>query len=292
MTQQPAKSHRLYRLPGGRLAAGTPCQAARLAVAAAWYLGPGASRVIRAGRENDWKRLHQRERRWGQGVSDALRIRYDISGAEHVDPLRRQVVVALHEGFADALALLRLGLDLGFVARDELYEWPILGRYLHASQQVVVEEGSPRRSYPRLVEEGRRILDDGRALVVFPQGSILGIEIAFWGGAFRLAERLDAWILPVALTGSHRIWEYPYSPQVRFGERLSMRVMAPVPPERAVAEAVVIEADLKQVAWSGAMAPPRRFVPERDGFWDDYRYQIDPAFPELAARVAARRAGR
>ena len=261
-------------------------------MAAAWYLGPGASRVVRAGGAADGGRLHEQERRWGRGVSEALRIRYDISGIEHVDDRRRQVVVALHEGFADALALLRLGLDLRFVARDELYEWPILGRYLHASRQVLVEEGSPRRSYRRMIREGGRILDDGRALVVFPQGSILGIEIAFWGGAFRLAERLDAWVLPVALTGSHRIWEYPYSPRVRFGERLSMRVMAPVPPARAVAEAAAIETGLKQAALSGGMVPPRRFVPDRDGFWDDYRYQIDPAFPELAARVAARRAGR
>ena len=129
-------------------------------------------------------------------------------------------------------------------------------------------------------------------MVVFPQGSILGIEIAFWHGAFRLAERLDAWVLPVALTGSHRIWEYPYSPRVRFGERLSMRVLAPVPPDRAVLEAAGIEAALKQAALAGDMAPPRRFVPDRDGFWDDYRYRIDPSFPELAARIAARRADR
>ena len=274
------------------MAAATPGETVRLAAAAAWFLGPGARRVINAGRRQDWQSLHQRQRRWGRGVSDALRIRYDIAGLHHVDPGRRQVVVALHEGFADALALLRLGVDLHFVARDELYEWPILGRYLHASRQILVEEHSPRRSYRRMVREGGRILDEGRALVVFPQGSILGIEIAFWRGAFRLAERLDAWVLPVALSGSHRIWEYPYSPRVRFGERLSMRVMAPVAPDRAVAEADEIEAALKQAALAGDMAPPRRFVPDHDGFWDDYRYRIDPAFPELAERIAARRAGR
>jgi hypothetical protein len=46
---------------------------------------------------------------------------------------------------------------------------------------------------------------------------------------------------------------------------------------------------LKAVALAGRMAPPRRFVPERDGFWDDYAYEIDPAFPELAERIARHR---
>jgi len=38
-------------------------------------------------------------------------------------------------------------------------------------------------------------------------------------------------------------------------------------------------------------APARRFVPERDGWWDEYRYEIDPDFPELAAQLAERRSG-
>jgi hypothetical protein len=46
---------------------------------------------------------------------------------------------------------------------------------------------------------------------------------------------------------------------------------------------------MKRIALEGAMAPARRFRPEIDGFWDDYRYDIDPTFPELAARVAAHR---
>jgi 1-acyl-sn-glycerol-3-phosphate acyltransferase len=40
------------------------------------------------------------------------------------------------------------------------------------------------------------------------------------------------------------------------------------------------------------MAPPRRFVPARDGYWDGYAYEIDPDFSALAAEVAARRHGR
>ncbi len=48
---------------------------------------------------------------------------------------------------------------------------------------------------------------------------------------------------------------------------------------------------LKDAALDGTMAPLRRFVPSRDGYWDGYAYQIDPAFPRLAAEIATHRAG-
>jgi 1-acyl-sn-glycerol-3-phosphate acyltransferase len=100
--------------------------------------------------------------------------------------------------------------------------------------------------------------------------------------------------LPIALTGGHRVWEHPFSPRLRYGERMSLRILPPIP---AVAcQALDVEGlrcevrrQLKTTALSGTMAPPRRFVPARDGYWDGYAYTIDSAFPELAADVARHR---
>ena len=57
------------------------------------------------------------------------------------------MLVALHEGFADPVALLHLGLDLRFAVRDELFEWPMYGvgelnnakAYL---DQIIAKKGS------------------------------------------------------------------------------------------------------------------------------------------------------
>jgi 1-acyl-sn-glycerol-3-phosphate acyltransferase len=38
-----------------------------------------------------------------------------------------------------------------------------------------------------------------------------------------------------------------------------------------------------------AFPEPRHFDPDRDGWWDDYGYEIDPDYPELAERVAEHR---
>ncbi|HYO29118.1 MAG TPA: lysophospholipid acyltransferase family protein [Thermomicrobiales bacterium] len=234
---------------------------------------------------------------WARGVARALRLRIDLEGLERIDPGEAYVVVPLHEGFADVLALLRLPLRLRFVVRDEFAGWPLLGAFLRDTGQVLVRPEDGARAYRRMVRAAPEVFAAGESFVVFPQGSILGIETDFLRGAFGLAAALDRPLLPVALTGGHRVWEHPYTPRLRRGERMSLRVLPPVPAAEIRsrgAEAVrrEVRRRLKAEALGGAMAPPRRFVPARDGYWDGYAYEIDPDFSALAAEVAARRHAR
>jgi hypothetical protein len=46
---------------------------------------------------------------------------------------------------------------------------------------------------------------------------------------------------------------------------------------------------MKRRAIENTWAPPRRYVPTRDGYWDGYRFDIDPDFVDLAAQVARHR---
>ena len=224
----------------------------------------------------------------------ALEIRFDIAGLELIDPNETYIVTPLHEGFADVLALFQLPLMLRFVARDELFGWPRLGPFLRDTDQIMVWPENGRRSYRELLRRAPTILAAGKSLVVFPQGSILGIEIDFLAGPFGLARTLGRPILPIVLTGSHRIWEYPYTPRLRYGERLSLRVLPPI--SAAACRASTTEAlrqemqtGMKSVALGGDLAPPRRFVPARDGYWDGYAYRIDPRFPTLASEIVQHR---
>ncbi|GIV96962.1 MAG: hypothetical protein KatS3mg057_1619 [Herpetosiphonaceae bacterium] len=242
-----------------------------------------------------WRRaMHRVERSWARAVRRYLRLRLDLEGLEHIESGRSYVVVSLHEGFADILALLHLPLDLRFVARDELFGWRFLGPYLRDTGQIEICPERGLWSFRRLLRETSRMLAEDESLVIFPQGSILGIETAFLSGAFVLARALRRPILPVALTGSHRVWEYPYTPLLRYGQRISLRVLPPIPVELVTScdpqeLRDTVQQQLKAEALSGTMAPPRRFVPTRDGYWDGYAYAIDPAFPELAADIERHR---
>jgi len=232
--------------------------------------------------------IHGLERGFGRIAQRLAAIHLDIDGTDHVDPAERYVVVPLHEGLADALVLLRLPLGLRFAARDELFGWPGIGRYLRATQHPLADTTGSVASVRRFHREAGRVFDEGDSLVVFAQGSILGVEVAFQAGALRIARHFGRPLLPVVLTGSHRVWEHPYTATLRFGEQVSMRVLEPIAPSELDASTFrELERKMKSMALESGSA--RRFVPERDGWWDGYPFEIDPDFADLRDRVAEHR---
>lgn len=273
---------------------GPAVYARTLAHAGTWLgLAPLAARILaRLGARQALRRL---ESRWAAGVRRALDIRLTLDGTENIAPGETYIVTPLHEGLADAVALFHLPLSLRFVVRDELRSWRWLGPLLHETGQLWICPERGVGSYRGLLRAAREVIAAGESLVVFPQGTILGIETDFHAGAFHLARALDRPILPVALTGSHRVWEHPYTPRVRYGQPVGLRVLSPVPVNEVRRTApemlrVRVRDRLKCAALDGTIAEPRRFQPERDGYWDGYAYAIDPRFAELAADVARHRA--
>ncbi len=285
-----------YPLFGGRFSLDTRREWFRTLLGGLWFLGPPVWGMRLAGRAGARQLLHALERDWARRVARWLGLRLELEGLERINRTQAYIVVPLHEGFADVVVLLHLPLALRFVARDELFEWRVLGGYLRDTGQIVVPTGREWRGYRELLRAGRAVLEAGESLVVFPQGSILGVEIAFQPGAFRLAERLGYPLLPVVLTGSHRVWAWPFSSRLRYGQRVSLRVLPPVPAREVRARGVeavrrALQAEMKRHALAGGMSPPRRFVPEVDGYWEGYAYEIDPMFPELARKVQRHREG-
>ena len=284
----------LLTLAGGRI--GVPSLREYLRAGfdvALWLnLAPFPARLLaRLGARRAATRAH---RWWARGTARALGLRIDLDGLDRIDPRETYVVAPLHEGFADVLALLQLPLPLRFVVRDELVDWRLLGGALRDTGQISIRPESGVRAYRQILRGAREAFAMGESLVVFPQGSILGIETDFQPGAFAVARTCQRPILPIALTGSHRVWEHPFGPRLRRNQRMTLRVLPPIPVEEVRARSVAelrreLRRRLKAAALDGVMQPPRRFVPRRDGYWDGYAYEIDPDFPELAAEIAAHR---
>lgn len=246
-------------------------------------LGREASDLVAAATAAD-PGLRALERRWAQRLLRRLDVRLHSRGLDTIDPDERYVVVALHEGFADALVLQSLGIDLRFAGRSELWSWPVLGDYLRAADHLIVDPERPVTSLRTLLRTAEQVFAAGESLALFAQGTLLGIETGLHPGAFEVAKRTKRRVLPVVIAGTHRIWEHPFSPQLRFGCPVWLEVL---PPEH-IADPLVamdrVERRLKQRALGQEVAPPRHFDPDRDGVWPNHAYRIDPAFPEVARR--------
>lgn len=286
-----------YTLAGGRIGVEDAGSYLRALVDAAVWLGVTPLPVRLLERTGAHQTASRMQRWWARSVSRRLNVQIDWHGLDQIDPREAYVVMPLHEGLADVLAVLQLPLRLRFVVRDEFVDWPLLGGYLRDSRQITIRPEDGTRAYRTMLRTAGKVFAEGESLVVFPQGSILGIETAFLPGAFGVARAFQRPILPIAITGSHRVWEYPYNPRLRRGERMSVRVLPPISEREVCARDVDelrldVQHRLKAAALDGVMAPPRRFEPARDGYWDGYAYETDAAFPDLVADIAAHRAGR
>jgi 1-acyl-sn-glycerol-3-phosphate acyltransferase len=209
-----------------------------------------------------------------------LQVQLRVRGLEHL-PTAPGLVLALHEGLADAACLATLPLSLRFVARREIFDWDRIGPALRGCGHIAIEPESGAAAYRELVRGARDALAEGDSVVIFPQGCLLGIETAFLPGAFHLARRLAAPILPVVITGSHRIWEHPFSPRLRYAQPVAMQVL----PQISAATTrdsdpaqlrLQLQRQMKRAALASDRPPPRHYLPARDGQWPGFRFEIDP----------------
>lgn len=228
---------------------------------------------------------------WARTLARALDLTIDVSGLANIEPGRPYLVAPLHESFVDVPVLLHLPLDLRFTVREELMDHDVIGAMLCSTDQIVVPEPPTVATLRVLVNDVRAASEAGESVVVFPQGSVLGVEAAFSTAVVTLSRKLGLPILPVVLTGTHRVWGHPFDNVVRLHQTVTMHVLEPITAAHVDADSIRhLERTMKKLALSQLAAPVRRFDPNQDGWWDGYEYTIDEGFPTLAAAVADHRA--
>jgi len=219
-------------------------------------------------------------RRWSRMVLAAVDARVDVRGLSNIRPGQSYLVLPLHESLVDVPLLLdTLPIPMTFVARSELDEEEPIAGLLSASRQIMITPESTG-ALRTVVRATALLQPQGRSVVIFPQGSVLGIETAFQSGAGFVAEKLEMPVLPVVVAGTHRVWERPFSPLVRRHQPVYMEVL---PPRRISDkdEYRALEREMKSIALDNSTAGPRHYVPERDGDWAGYKFDIDDDFAEL-----------
>jgi 1-acyl-sn-glycerol-3-phosphate acyltransferase len=134
------------------------------------------------------------------------RIPMTVTGLEHL-PSAPCVLVANHASYADAIVLLAaLPVPFSFVAKRELLDQPLIGRYLRRLGTQFVERFDSRQS----VEDARHLGDlvkAGASLAFFPEGTFnraAGLA-PFRLGAFTAAASAGVGVLPVALRGTRSL---------------------------------------------------------------------------------------
>lgn len=146
-------------------------------------------------------------RQWIRWILGTCGIRVECEGLEHVERDRPQVFMCNHQSVVDIAAIIHtIPVDFHFVAKKELGWIPLFGWALASSVGIMVDRGNRAQAVERLRRGAERVRA-GANVIVFPEGtrSPSGTLGSFKSGGFHLAIQAQVPVVPVTVSGSHRI---------------------------------------------------------------------------------------
>ena len=155
--------------------------------------------------------VNQHIPRWSRGILKVTGVSLSVEGLENIPKDRPCVFVANHRSYYD-IPLLLAGLEKphGILAKEELEKIPLLNRWMKLLGCVFVQRDDVRASV-RALNDATAIVESGRSFVIFPEGTRYKGEEGgageFKAGAFRIAVKTSAPVVPVAVTGARALFE-------------------------------------------------------------------------------------
>ena len=151
-------------------------------------------------------------------------IRTHLQGLEHIH--HAKIIAANHQSAWDTLVLWCVLKNPVFVLKRELYWIPVFGWYLWRTGQIGINRSKPYGVVDTIVTRMRRYGEEGRALVVFPQGtrSKPGEDKPFKQGIGRISAALQWPVVPAALNAGY-FW--PKRPWLKWPGTATLEFLPP-----------------------------------------------------------------
>ena len=126
-------------------------------------------------------------------------LKHNIIGKEHI-PNGPCIVMANHQSTWETIALGTVFPPLTWVVKRELFFVPIFGWGLALTHPIALNRGAGRKAVEQLIEQGKKKLDMGHWILIFPEGTRTppGTKRMFKIGGASLAAESGAPIIPVA----------------------------------------------------------------------------------------------
>lgn len=157
-------------------------------------------------------------------------MKVEVRGLENI-PQGATLTIYNHQSLLDAFVLIgKMPNTESMVAKKELEKVPLLSSWMRAGHCIFIDRESPRAGM-LCIKKGAELLANGINVTIAPEGTRnRGSDLLeFKGGAFIMATRAKAPILPVAIEGTHKLFESNRN-RIKAG-KVIMEVLPPVPTE-------------------------------------------------------------
>jgi 1-acyl-sn-glycerol-3-phosphate acyltransferase len=175
-------------------------------------------------------RIRRLSRAWCDVLLRAAGVDVRVEGLENIDPNRPYILAANHQSWFDIFAILgKIPGRFVFLAKKELLSIPVFGPAMAEDGHIPIDRSNRQKAIESLNEAARRVRN-GTSLAIFPEGtrSPDGVLQEFKKGGFILALQSKQPVLPVSISGSHRIMPKGSYLRVRPGT-IRVVINAPIP---------------------------------------------------------------
>jgi len=163
---------------------------------------------------------------WVIWVVLKILLRFRTEGTHHVPMTGGVLLASNHASYVDPpLVGVCLHRELSFLAKRELFRSSLFGKVILSLHAIPINRGGVTHHTLKTVVERLR---EGRAVLMFPEGTRtkngrLGVAKA---GIGFLAAMSGCPVIPVAITGTYRVWR-----TIVTGRRVTVRFGAPIVPQ-------------------------------------------------------------
>ncbi|MBI1300345.1 MAG: DUF2125 domain-containing protein [Alphaproteobacteria bacterium] len=161
-------------------------------------------------------------------------LTYEVRGLEYLPNEGSYIVAAKHQSAYETLKLHILFRDPAVVLKKELLKIPLWGQYLKKSDVIAIDRGTPSEAIESLKEGARRMAEQKRPMIIFPQGTRVPTEITsrekpYKIGIVRMQEATGLPIIPMALNSG---FFYPKHAWCKKPGRVVFEFLPPVMPSK------------------------------------------------------------
>ncbi len=131
--------------------------------------------------------------------------------------------------FADGYAVMKAGRRPRFLAKEELFTIPVVGRVIRGAHQIPVKRGSGN---PAPLIRASEALEAGEAVVIYPEGTVTknpdSLPMKGKTGAVRLSLMSGVPITPLATWGGQAVWQKSGKGSLKFGRPIWLKAGEPI----------------------------------------------------------------
>ena len=167
---------------------------------------------------------------WASRLMKLAGVTITVTGRENIPAGRPCVFAANHRSYYDIpLMLTQMDGPHGLIAKKEVNAIPLVRGWMRMLHCVFLDREDPRKAMAALAE-GTENLKKGYSMTIFPEGTRNkgeeGTLLEFKGGAFRMATKAKAPVVPVAITGSRDIMENHH--MLMHPAHVTIRILPPI----------------------------------------------------------------